>query len=169
MRKYIRYILSIRHEAKLRKQHIERLHKMSNDDIIGIALWHCKDWLEFRKPMTLEQRLNLTISLPAPTAGELLASVQTVYDAITYPGERYIKALPSWCGGQSVVKVADSWLVDTDGYFVELETVVKQLHDQLETIHAAVNDPANEDYKYHYTKKPKAIYTTVTALLKHFH
>lgn len=169
MLKYIRYILSTRTAAKKYQQHTERLHKMSNDDVIGIALWHVEDWLEYRNTFTLDDRLNVKIRHCAPNAGALLSAIQSVYDVVVHDSERYIKMLPQWIENQPSVKVADTWLVDQEGYFIELEDVVKQLHVQLTAIHSAVNDPKNEDYKYHYTKKPKAIYESVTALLNHFH
>ena len=169
MLKYIRYILSTRQAAKIHKQHMQRLHMMPSDDIIGIALWHCVDWLEFRKPLTLDQRLNVLVSHPAPNAGELLKAVESVYDVISHPEERYVKSIPSWCNRPDITKVADRWLVDQDGYYVNMNTVVKQLQEQLETIYSAVNDPKNEDYKYHYTKKPKDVYLAVTSFIKHFH
>lgn len=169
MLKYVRYILSTRQAAKIHKQHMQRLHMMPKDDVIGIALWYCKDWLEFHKPITLDQRLSVTVRHTAPNAGELLAAVQEVYDVITHTDERYVKTVPSWCNRSELVKVADQWLIDQKGYFIDMNTVVKQLHDQLEVIYSAVNDPKNEDYKYHYTKKPKAVYLAVPAFIKHFH
>lgn len=169
MLKYIRYILSTRRAAKKYQQHTERLHMMSADDVIGIALWYCEDWLEYRNTFTLEDRLSLKIRHKAPNAGAVLDAVQSVYDVVINEDERYIKMLPAWCDNQPNIKVADRWLVDEGGYFVKLEDVVKQLHEQLSAIHSAVNDPQNEDYKYHYTKKPKAVYESVTDLLNHFH
>ena len=168
MLKYVRYILSTRRAAKIHKQHIEQLHKMSEEDVIGIALWHCKDWLEYGKPFATDDRFNLTISNLAPNAGELIKALREVYDVVLRTEDRYIREVPSWYKNQSTTVVADQWLIDEEGYFVELESVVKQLHDLLTTIHSVVNDPKNEDFKYHYTKKPKGLYENVTVLIKHF-
>lgn len=172
MLNYFRHILSTRRKAKLITTHNRRLHKMSTDDCLGRALWHCDDFLIHSIEIDLTERLNRTVVVNAPNASELIAAVDAVYSAVTsafeYTNERYINDVPAWSKGSSQSTLLDLWLVDNEGFFIGLVPVINNLREKLVYIQKQVNDPRLDDMHYHYTTKPKGVYKDVVKLLKHF-
>ncbi len=172
MLNFFRHILSNRRKAKLLVTHNERLHKMSADDYIGRALWHCDDVLQYGPNIELADRLSLTVDVRAPDASELMNAINHIHVAIeaAYLGksERYIKDVPSWTKGMHKPKSLDLWLVDEDGFFIDLNTVINNLREKLVYINKQVNDPVLEEMQYYFKTKPKGVYEDVIKLLKHF-
>jgi len=81
---------------------------------------------------------------------------------------RYISDLPDWRNRDINTVSLDRWLVDADGYYIDMREAVEELYANLSIIHTTLKGEEYVDLVYHYQKKPKGVYLSILSFIKQF-